>query len=628
MSDIIQLLPDNVANQIAAGEVVQRPASAIKELIENAIDAGADKIKLIVKDAGKSLIQVIDNGCGMSVTDARLCFERHATSKIRKAEDLFAIRTMGFRGEAMASIAAIAQVELKTRRIEDELGTVVEIEGSKVVNQYPEAVAAGTNILVKNLFYNIPARRNFLKSNSVEMRHIIDEFQRIALSNPQIFLSLHSDGNEIYHLPAETLKQRIVHIFGNNYNQRLVPVEEDTSIIKVEGFVGKPEFAKKTRGEQFFFVNKRFVRDPYLHHAVMNAYEDILQAETFPFYVLFIDIDPARIDINVHPTKTEIKYEDDKAIYAIIRSAVKRSLGRYNIMPSLDFEQETSFTNLITKKALDEIIVPTVTFNPDFNPFDTDKSKSGSSYTRSESYAEGLSKKTGGIPSNWDSLYQIVEKEESVQLPLHAEPELHTDSSQVIQVEDKSSSKLFFQLHNKYIVSQIHSGFILIDQQAAHERILFEQFLAQLDQHKGLSQQSLFPQTLDLNAADNELMKDLLEDINGLGFQIREFGKNSYIIDGIPADLGTGFDEIKMIEKILEDYKNNQSEYKLAKRENLAKSLARNAAIKPGTALDNTAMAELVDRLFACHSPNISIYGNPVIVTFTLQELAEKFGKN
>ncbi|MDM1293693.1 DNA mismatch repair endonuclease MutL [Sphingobacterium sp. N143] len=626
MSDIIQLLPDNVANQIAAGEVVQRPASAIKELIENAIDAGADKIKLIVKDAGKSLIQVIDNGCGMSVTDARLCFERHATSKIRKAEDLFAIRTMGFRGEAMASIAAIAQVELKTRRIEDELGTVVEIEGSKVVNQYPEAVAAGTNILVKNLFYNIPARRNFLKSNSVEMRHIIDEFQRIALSNPQIFLTLHSDGNEIYHLPAETLKQRIVHIFGNNYNQRLVPVEEDTSIIKIEGFVGKPEFAKKTRGEQFFFVNKRFIRDPYLHHAVMNAYEEILQAETFPFYVLFIDIDPARIDINVHPTKTEIKYEDDKAIYAIIRSAVKRSLGRYNIMPSLDFEQETSFSNLITKKSLDEIIVPTVTFNPDFNPFDTDKSTSN--YSRSDHYAEGFAKKTGGIPSNWDSLYQIVEKEESVQLPLHTEAELETDRPQHIQVEDKASSKLFFQLHNKYIVSQIHSGFILIDQQSAHERILFEQFLAQLDQHKGLSQQSLFPQTIDLNAADNELMKDILDDINGLGFQIREFGKNSYIIDGIPADLGTGFDEIKMIEKILEDYKNNQSEYKLAKRENLAKSLARNAAIKPGTPLDNTAMAELVDKLFACQSPNTSIYGNPVIVTFTLQELAEKFGKN
>src|SRR5690606_5858900 len=337
----IQLLPDAVANQIAAGEVVQRPSSAVKELIENAIDAGASRIQLIVRNAGKSLIQVIDNGSGMSMTDARLCFERHATSKIRKAEDLFAIRTMGFRGEAMASIAAIAHVELKTRRPEDELGTVIRIEGSAVVDQSPEALPTGTCIAVKNLFYNVPARRNFLKSNAVEMRHIIDEFQRMALAHPDLFFSLHNDGNELFHLPSGTLKQRIIHLFGNNYNQKLVPVEEETTILSVNGFVGKPEFAKKTRGEQFFFVNKRFVKDPYLHHAIMNAYEDILPADTFPLYVLFIEIDPGKIDINVHPTKTEIKYEDEKAIYAILRSAVKRSLGRYNIAPSLDFDQET-----------------------------------------------------------------------------------------------------------------------------------------------------------------------------------------------------------------------------------------------------------------------------------------------
>ena len=348
MPDIIQLLPDAVANQIAAGEVVQRPASAVKELIENAIDAGADKIQLILKDAGKSLIQVIDNGCGMSLTDARMAFERHATSKIRKAEDLFAIRTMGFRGEAMASIAAIAQVELRTRRHEDELGTCIFIEGSEVLRQEACSVETGTSIMVKNLFFNTPARRNFLKSNPVEMRHIIDDFQRVALANPGIFFTLHHDGQEVYHLPGTTLKQRIVHLLGNNYNQRLVPVEEDTTIIKLHGFVGKPEFARKTRGEQFFFVNNRFIKDAYLNHAVLTAFEELLPDDAYPLYVLFIDIDPSKIDINVHPTKTEIKYQDEKAIYAIIRSAVKRSLGRYNITPTLDFDQENSIGHLIT----------------------------------------------------------------------------------------------------------------------------------------------------------------------------------------------------------------------------------------------------------------------------------------
>ncbi|QBQ42809.1 DNA mismatch repair endonuclease MutL [Sphingobacterium psychroaquaticum] len=622
MSDIIQLLPDSVANQIAAGEVVQRPASAVKELVENAIDAGADKIKLIVKDAGKTLIQIIDNGCGMSVTDARLCFERHATSKIRKAEDLFAIRTMGFRGEAMASIAAIAQVELKTRRVEDELGTIIEIEGSKIIDQRPEALPAGTSISVKNLFYNIPARRNFLKSNSVELRHIIDEFQRIALANPAIFFSLHSDGNELFHLPAETLKQRIVHLFGNTYNQRLVPVEEDTSIITINGFIGKPEFAKKTRGEQFFFVNKRFVKDPYLNHAVMNAYEEILPAETFPLYVLFIDIDPAKIDINVHPTKTEIKYEDDKAIYAIIRSAIKRSLGRYNITPTLDFDQDTSFSSFISTKPLDEIQAPTITFNPDFNPFEDIKSNASA---RSTAYAEGFEKKAG-IPQNWDTLYKITERDDAEQLPL-----LPIESEEDKSTATTSSSeapKQFFQLHNRFIVSQIHSGLMLIDQQAGHERILFEHYKEQLENNKGISQQSLFPQTIELNAADFTLMDDILPELQSLGFQLRPFGKTTYIVDGIPADLGSNVNETKILEQLLEDFKNNKDALKLSKRENLARSLAKNASIKAGQSLDNQEMAELIDKLFATESPNVSLHGKPVIITITLQELMERFGKN
>ncbi|MEC3881562.1 DNA mismatch repair endonuclease MutL [Parapedobacter sp. 10938] len=605
MSDIIQLLPDAVANQIAAGEVVQRPASAVKELIENAIDAGADKIKLIVKDGGKSLIQLIDNGCGMSVTDARLSFERHATSKIRKADDLFAIRTMGFRGEALASIAAIAHVELKTRRVEDELGTRIEITGSEVVRQEPEALPAGTNISIKNLFYNIPARRNFLKSNAVEMRHVVEEFQRTALAYPQINFTLHGDGQELFQLPAESLKQRVVHVFGNNYNQRLVPVEEETTIINLKGFIGKPEYAKKTRGEQYFFVNNRFVKDPYLNHAVVKAYSGILPADSFPLYVLFIEIDPAKIDINVHPTKTEIKYEDERAIYAILQSAVKRSLGRYNITPTLDFNQETGFSQMISPKPLEEITPPSITFNPDYNPFDSGKSGEG--------------RRPSPIPDQWETLYQITEKQTHTQLPLHGAEHGHA-------VEPTSPPrKQPFQLHNRYIMSQIHSGFILIDQQAAHERILFEQFRLQHENRQGASQQSLFPQTVAFSGSDYQLIIDLLPDIRALGFQIREFGKNTFVVEGIPADLTTGLDEREVLDRLLEDYKHSQSQLKISKREQLARSLARHAAIRPGMELTAEDMADLIDRLFACEMPNVSLNGKPIILTFTLQELMERF---
>jgi len=605
MSDIIQLLPDAVANQIAAGEVVQRPASAVKELMENAIDAGADKIKLIVKDGGKSLIQLIDNGCGMSITDARLSFERHATSKIRKADDLFAIRTMGFRGEALASIAAIAHVELKTRRVEDELGTRIEIAGSDVVRQEPEALPAGTNISIKNLFYNIPARRNFLKSNAVEMRHIVEEFQRIALAYPNIHFTLHGDGQELFHLPAEPLKQRIVHVFGNSYNQRLVPVAEETTIINLNGFIGKPEYAKKTRGEQYFFVNNRFVKDPYLNHAVVKAYEGILPQDSFPLYVLFIAIDPAKIDINVHPTKTEIKYEDERAIYAILQSAVKRSLGRYNITPTLDFNQETGFSQMISPKPLEEITPPSISFNPDYNPFDNRK--------------PGDARQQSAVPSQWETLYQISEQQPDVQLPLHG-----AERSNAME-PTRSARKQPFQLHNRYIMSQIHSGFILIDQQAAHERILFEQFRQQQESRQGASQQSLFPQTVTFSGSDSQLITDLLPDIQALGFQIREFGKNTFVVEGIPADLTTGLDEREVLDRLLEDYKHNQAQLKLPKREQLAKSLARHAAIRPGMELTTEDMDDLIDRLFACEMPNVSLKGKPIILTFTLQELMEQF---
>lgn len=617
MSDIIQLLPDSVANQIAAGEVVQRPASALKELIENAIDSGADKVQILIKDAGKSLIQVIDNGCGMSMTDARMCFERHATSKIRKAEDLFAIRTMGFRGEAMASIAAIAQVELKTRRHEDELGTCIRIEGSEIISQEPVSTMPGTSISVKNLFYNTPARRNFLKGNPVEIRHINDEFQRVALANPEIFFTLHHDGNEVFHLPKGSLKQRIIHLFGNAYNQKLVPVEETTSIIELKGYIGKPEFAKKTRGEQFFFVNNRFIKDPYLNHAVLNAFEEVLSADSYPLYVLFIDIDPAKIDINVHPTKTEIKYQDEKAIYAIIRSAVKRSLGRYNISPTLDFNQETGFSQMISHKAPEDIVPPAISFNPDFNPFSNERKE------REIPFLRNSQEERKTISKNWGSLYEIIEPEAH-------QSGLELDSNRQVEIENKDLKivgKQIFQLHNRFIISQIKSGFMLIDQQAAHERILFERFLQHLESRQGASQQSLFPQTITLNSVDFELVKELLTDIQSLGFQIREFGKNTLIIEGVPADIGTNINELEVLEHLLEGFKNNQSALKLNKRESLARALARNTAIKAGQHLSSEEMNALIDELFACEMPNISLSGKPVISTFTLEELLQRFEK-
>ncbi|HEY8930254.1 MAG TPA: DNA mismatch repair endonuclease MutL [Mucilaginibacter sp.] len=622
MSDIIQLLPDSVANQIAAGEVVQRPASAVKELIENSIDAGADKIQLIIKDAGKSLIQIIDNGCGMSVTDARMCFERHATSKIRKAEDLFAIRTMGFRGEAMASIAAIAQVELKTRRHEDELGTCITIEGSEVISQEACSANTGTSISIKNLFYNTPARRNFLKSNPVEMRYIIDELQRVALAHPSIFFTLHHNGQEVYHLPATTLKQRIVHLFGNNYNERLVPVEEDTIVIKLHGFVGKPEFAKKTRGEQFFFVNNRFIKDAYLNHAVLMAFKELLPEDTFPLYVLFIDIDPAKIDINVHPTKTEIKYQDEQTIYAIVRSAVKRSLGRYNITPSLDFDQENSIGHLVTPKPLEEIVAPTIKVNPNYNPFNTgfEESSSGSGSSSSGGYRDTY--RSNPVPQNWDTLYEITKKETIVQQQVYEEVTITADDQEL----NKPSERQLFQIQNRFILSQIKSGFMLINQQAAHERILYERFLQQLQNHSGVSQQSLFPQSVTFNSSDFELLKELLPDIRALGFDIREFGKNTVVVEGVPADLNNT-SEHAILEQLLEGFKNNQSVMKLDKRDSLARSLARNAATKAGVKMSLEEMNILIDQLFACQMPNLALNGKLIISTFTLNELLERFEK-
>ncbi len=611
MSDIIRLLPDAVANQIAAGEVVQRPASAVKELIENAIDAGADKIQLIVKDAGKTLLRVIDNGCGMSVTDARMSFERHATSKIRKADDLFAIRTMGFRGEALASIAAIAHVEMRTRRLGDEIGTCITIEGSEVVSQEPVAGPPGTSISVKNLFYNIPARRNFLKSNSIEMRHIVDEFQRVALANPAVFFSLHHDDHELFHLPVGNHKQRIIHILGGSTNQKLVPVEEETSIMTIRGYVGKPEFARKTRGEQFFFINNRFIKDPYLNHAVITAYEGILPDESYPLYVLFIEIDPSNIDINVHPTKTEVKYQDEKSVYAIVRSAVKRALGRYNITPTLDFNQETGFSRMISPIAPEDIVPPAIKFNPDFNPFHP----AGGSTSASSAASSWTGK---SIDANWASLYEVAAETTRIQPAL----DLDTEQESVIS---KPIGRQIFQLHQRFLISQIKSGFLLIDQQAAHERILYERFQQQLENRQGASQQSLFPQTVHLSASDFSLALELLHDIEALGFRVREFGKNTLVVEGVPAELSNNIDEAAMLELLIEGFKNNHALLKFDRRDSLARSLAKNAALKAGTALSQEEMNNLIDELFACKMPDVSLQGKPIILTFTIGEILQKF---
>jgi DNA mismatch repair protein MutL len=617
MSDIIQLLPDSVANQIAAGEVVQRPASAVKELMENALDAGSTAVKLIVKDAGKTLIQVIDNGSGMSETDARMSFERHATSKIRKAEDLFSIRTMGFRGEALASIAAIAQVEMKTKQADKELGVCIEIEGSELKNQEACNAPGGTSICIKNLFYNIPARRNFLKTDSVELRHIIDEFQRVAIPNPSIAFTFHSNSTEVFHLEPGSLKQRLMGIFGASYNSRLVPVEENTGVVMINGFIIKPEFAKKTRGEQFFFLNKRFIKNPYLHHAVQSAFEQLLPADSFASYFLMLEVDPKTIDINIHPTKTEVKFEDEKLIYAFLRSAVKKSLGQFNIAPSLDFDQEAHLYNMPLKPADGIYRQPTITVDPNFNPFKNDKNPSPNYSPPPVSERERSNK------NNWERMYEHNPYIEVDQKQPEQQQTIHTDWDSELH---ESNKKTVYQLHNKYILSHIKTGFMVIDQQGAHERILYERIFESFEKSKAASQQELFPKTVEFNTADFELIKELQEEIQLMGFDIREFGRNMVVIQGIPADM-TQYDPAVLLEGLIENYKQNLQELRSDKRENLARSMARNMAVKSGKSLTQDEMNNLIDELFACKMPYNTPAGKPTISTFSIDDLDKRFKK-
>jgi DNA mismatch repair protein MutL len=626
MADIIQLLPESIANQIAAGEVVQRPASVVKELIENAIDAGATTIKLIVKEAGKMLIQVIDNGCGMSETDARMCFERHATSKIREASDLFSIRTMGFRGEAMASIAAVAQVEMRTRLHQNELGSRIIIQGSEVAAQEPCQCTGGTNILVKNLFFNVPARRNFLKSSAIEMRHILDEFQRIALANTEVFFSLHHNGTEVYHLPPANLRQRIVGIFGNAINSKLVPVKEETDVLAVTGFIGKPEFARKLRGEQMFFVNQRFIKSGYLHHAVMSAFEDLLPKETFPFYVLFIEMDPARIDINVHPTKQEIKFDDERLVYNYLKVAVRHALGRYSITPTLDFEQEKSFSPN-SAFGLPFEVAGQEEFEKELSQANHAASGKGSEFSN-----PNLSRQELPDPRTWQKLFESLEDLEEEITPGEANPtETMTIESEWSGHEMDDAAATFsrrqkepYQIHSSYIVSHIKSGFLLIDQQAAHERILFERYFGILEKQQAFTQKQLFPKTLNLPPADAQLLTDILPAVNLLGFDIQLFGKDTFIVHGVPADLKPGQDEMKIVESLLHQYKRNV-ELSLDIRENIARSMARSTATKRGQSLTVMEMQELIDQLFACEMPFKSPSGRSCFLTLEMEELEERF---
>ncbi|MCB0665325.1 MAG: DNA mismatch repair endonuclease MutL [Saprospiraceae bacterium] len=590
MADIIQLLPDSIANQIAAGEVVQRPASVVKELMENAIDAGASHIKLIIKDAGKQSVQVIDNGAGMSPTDARMSFERHATSKINKAEDLFAIRTLGFRGEALASIAAVAQVDLKTRQHDLDLGTHLVIEGSNVSKQEVCETSPGTNIQVKNLFFNIPARRKFLKSNTVEFRHILDEFQRIAIAHPEVHFEAFHNGTETYHLPPGTLRKRLVNLFGKGFNDKLVPVDEETDLCKISGFVGKPDSAKKTRGEQFFLLNDRFIKSAYLNHAVLLAYENLINPGTYPFYLLAVKMDPERVDINVHPTKQEVKFEDEPLVYNIIKSAVKHALNQYNIAPSLDFEQNPVFsTSTASPRAVTgKILIP-------------------SSFSKPPRL------------DNWEELYKDLEKTSPV-IP-------ESTTSQLSNFEGENQGlKEPAQIHQSYIISQIKSGFLVIDQQNAHERILFERYLMQIREKPAGTQKLVFPKTIEFPAHEAMILESMLETIQKLGFEIESFGKNTFILHGIPAHLSNIGEEENLFHELLEQFRMNV-DLDWSEEKKLAALLARSSCTKRGTAMNPMEMRSLIDQLFACDEPFKSPFGKKCFITFELEQLESKFNQ-
>jgi len=618
VADIIQLLSDSVANQIAAGEVIQRPASVIKELVENAMDAGADKISVQLKDAGRTLIQVTDNGKGMSPTDARMSFERHATSKIRDAADLFAIRTMGFRGEALASIASVADVELKTKRAEDEIGTYIHIAASEIKTQEGVSCQNGTTFMVKNLFFNVPARRKFLKSNTTELKHIINEIQRVALASPEVGFSIYHNGTILYELPAANFRKRIVSIFGNSMNNSMIPINSETSISKISGFIGQPKFARRTFGEQFFFVNGRYMKHPFFHKGIMQAYEKILPSEMIPSYFVCFEVDPVTIDINIHPTKTEIKFENESAIWQLLHATVREGLGKFNVVPSIDFDQEGSVDIPIALRSAEGLSHPEIKIDPTYNPFE-EKSYS----IPSRGFSSNNDRNNLG---NWQKLYSqeesYIEQEHRFNLQLQQEEQQTTlfNHEPSVPVEN---GKRFLILKNRYIITPVKSGLMLIDQRRAHQRILFEHFIRVLATHEGTSQQLLFPQTFETNSADAIVLQSMLEDLNYIGFDIREFGPETFIINGIPGILENS-DPKGIIELFLEEYKSTAGNIREKAREQLALSLAMASAIDQNHQLNMDEAGQLIDNLFACETPNFSPSGKPVVDIIKMEEIEKR----
>ncbi len=611
MPDIIHLLPDSVANQIAAGEVIQRPASAVKELLENAVDAGADDIKLVVKNAGKTLIQVIDNGCGMSETDARMSFERHATSKIQNANDLFAIHTLGFRGEALASIAAISQVELKTRRVEDETGSCILIESSRVTSQEICACTPGTSISIKNLFYNIPARRKFLKSDTTELRHIMDEFQRVALVQPEIRFTFYNDTRPVYDLPATNLKQRIVALFGSVYNNRLVPLSLESDVVNISGFIGKPEFARKTRGEQFFFVNGRFIRHPYLNHAVDAAFKELIPSDAYPTYFIYFKINPNEIDINIHPTKTKVNFQNNQVIYAMLSSAIRQALGKFNITPSLDFDagQAPDFPVFSKDQPVKK---PEVKVDPGYNPFEQRHGKSEGRASRIPGTAAG---------KTWEPIYQT----ESIKTESTPEPEeVQRTIPHTAGTETTEGTGIAFTMGSNFIVTRVKSGLMVIHLRRAMERILFEEFMASLKSGKGMSQQTLFPVTLQFSPQETAILKELQNDLRFLGFDMEEFGENTFILNGTPTGLNNN-DMKDVLDNIIENYKQQSAGAATQKTVNLAKTMAVNMAGRHKQKLEPEEVNALIDRLFATKAPEVSPDGKAVVRIIGLNEIEDKF---
>jgi len=614
---LITLLPDHVANQIAAGEVVQRPASAVKELMENAIDAQATDVKLILKDSGKTLIQVVDDGMGMNEVDARMCFERHATSKITKADDLFALKTKGFRGEALASIAAIAQVELKTKKEESELGIQLIIEGSEIKSQEICTCPNGSNFTIKNLFFNVPARRNFLKSDRAEYKYILDEFIRIALAHPKVSFSLIHNEKEQYRLPKETLRQRLVSLYGKKYNTRLVPVDEKTDIVNISGFLCKPEFAKKTRGEQFFFVNDRFIKSSYMNHAVTNAMEGLLQGNHHPSYFLFLKIDPSMIDVNIHPTKTEIKFEDERSIYAILRSALKRSLGQYNITPSLDFSLNPDYQVPFSSKEK-TIKTPSIQVDPDYNPFEQNQSERKNHLENYSGSNQSILPPNRAKGEHWEAIFEEIQDDMNAAIP-------EMENSVTLEAEfEVKENRHAFQLKNRFILTQLKSGLLIIDQQRAHEKVLFEQYSKSLQNKRPLSQQLLFPQEVHLTPSDMEVFKEIMEDVESLGFDLTIPNNHCLMVNGVPIE--TKANQVQnIIESILDSYKNESDVWKLDRQNYMAKKLAQSNAIKSGKTLILEELNQLVDELFACESPFTSIHNKPTSIVIEINELLKRF---